>query len=86
MSRDMPMLFIFFKDEAEKIFKDGDEAEKSNYRPISVLPVISMLFQKSVSNQLYLFMNDNGHFSSGQSGFLLHHSAVTCLLKHTDNW
>ena len=33
------------------IFKDGDRAEKSNYRPISVLPVISRLFEKLVFNQ-----------------------------------
>ena len=31
-------------------------------------------------------MNDNGHFSSGQSGFLRLHSTVTCLLKNTDDW
>ena len=35
------------------IFKDGDRTEKSNYRPISVLPVISKLFEKLVFNQLY---------------------------------
>ena len=68
------------------IFKDGDRADKSNYRPISVLPVISRLFEKLVTNQLYQYMNDNGHFSCGQSGFLRLHSTVTCLLKNTDDW
>ena len=29
------------------IFKEGDKTEKSNYRPISVLPVISRLFEKT---------------------------------------
>ena len=33
------------------IFKDGDKTEKSNYRPISVLPVISKLFEKLFFNQ-----------------------------------
>ena len=68
------------------IFKEGDKAEKSNYQPISVLPVISMLFEKLVTNQLYQYVNDNGHYSSGQSGFLRLHSTVACLLKNTDNW
>ena len=51
------------------IFKDGDKTEKSNYRPISVLPAISRFFEKLVANHLYQCMNDNGHFSSLQSGF-----------------
>ena len=59
------------------IFKDEDKAEKSNYRPISVLPVISRLFEKLVTNQLYEYMNDSGHYSSGQSSFLRLHSTVT---------
>ena len=68
------------------IFKEGDKAEKSNYRPISVLPVISRLFEKLVTNQLYQHMNDNGYFSPDQSGFLRLHSTVTCLLQNTDDW
>ena len=35
------------------IYKDGARTEKSNYRPISVLPVISRLFEKLVFDQLY---------------------------------
>ena len=68
------------------IFKDGDKTEKSNYRPISVFPVISKLFEKLVFNQLYLYMKNNGLFTSDQSGFLCLHSTLTCLLKMSDDW
>ena len=68
------------------IHKDGDRAEQSNYRPISVLPVISRLFEKLVSNQLYQYMKENGLCSGDQSGFLRLFSTVTCLLKNTDDW
>ena len=44
------------------IYKNGDRADKSNYRPISVLPVISRLFEKLVTNQVYKHMEDNGLF------------------------
>ena len=68
------------------IFKEGDKAEKYNYRPISVLPVISRLFEKLITDQLYHYMNENGHFSHVQSGFLRLHSTATSLLKNTDDW
>ena len=68
------------------IFKDGDNTEKSNYRPISVLPVISKLFEKLVFNQRYLYMKDNGLFTSDQSGFLRLYSTLSCLLKMSDDW
>ena len=68
------------------IFKDGEKTNKSNYRPISVLPVISRLFEKLVTDQLYKHMNENGQFSNDQSGFLRLCSTVTCLLKNTDDW
>ena len=60
--------------------------EKSNYRPISVLPVISKLFEKLVKNQLYQYMNDNGHFPSGQCGSLRLNSTVTSLFKNIYDW
>ena len=68
------------------IFKDGEKTNKSNYRPISVLPVISRLFEKLVTDQLYKHMDENGQFSNDQSGFLRLCSTVTCLLKNTDDW
>ena len=72
------------------IHKDGDRTEKSNYRPISVLPVISRLFEKLVFNQLYQYMKENGLCSGDQSGCSGDQSGlfstVTCLLKNTDDW
>ena len=67
------------------IFKDGDKTEKSNYRPISLLPVISRLFEKLVFNQLYQYLIDNYFINSNQAGFRELHSTVTCLLQKTDD-
>ena len=68
------------------IFKEGDKNAKLNYRSISVLPVISRLFEKLVYNQLYEYMSTNGLIASYQSGFGAHHSTTTALLKCTDDW
>ena len=68
------------------IFKEGDKSERSNYRPISVLPVLTRLFEKLIFNQQYKFLNDNNLLSQEQSGFRALHSTVSCLLKSTDDW
>ena len=68
------------------IFKDGGRTVKSNHRPISVLPIISKLFEKLVFNQLYHYLKENGIFPSELSGFLHLHSTLTCLLKMSDGW
>ena len=68
------------------IFKDGEKAIKSNYRSISVLPVISKLFEKLVSNQLYQYLSESGLLYKGQSGFRELYCTVSCLLKNTDEW
>ena len=67
-------------------FKDEDKEIKSNYRPISILPVISRLFEKLITDQVYQYMNGNSLFSPDQSGFLKHHPTATCMLKNTDEW
>ena len=51
------------------IFKEGDKSERSNYRPISVLPVLTRLFEILIFNQLYKYLNDNNLLSQEQSGF-----------------
>ena len=44
-----------------------------------------MLYEKLVANLLYQNMNDNGYFSSDQSGFLCLHSTVMSLVDDSYN-
>ena len=68
------------------IFKEGDTNAKEDYKPISVLPVVSRLFEKLVFNQLYQHLNTNDLLAPSQSGFRTLHSTATALLKCTDDW
>lgn len=51
------------------IFKKNDKMEMENYRPISLLPTVSKIFEKVVYKRLYNFLNCNSVFYSGQYGF-----------------
>ena len=55
-------------------------------RPISVLPVVSRLFEILVASQMYHHMEKNIQFYNDQWGFLRHRSTITCLLKGTNGW
>ena len=68
------------------IFKTGQKSDLCNYRPISVLSVLSKLFEKSVHDQVSTFMKDHGHFAHCQHGFRQIHSTVTSLLNVTESW
>ncbi len=68
------------------IFKGGKPDDRSNYRPISVLPVVSRLFEKVIYDQLYQYLDKHKYLASHQSGFRSLHSVVTCLLKGTSDW
>ena len=39
------------------IFKKDDPLDKTNYRPISILPTVSKIFERILFNQLQLFSN-----------------------------
>ena len=68
------------------IFKDGKKDEKSHYRPISILPVVSKLFERRVFNQLYQYLNRNSLLYKSQSGFRELFSTTSCLLVNVDDW
>ena len=51
------------------IYKNGSSSENSNYRPISVLPVVSRLFEKLIHDQLSTYLSNNHLLFTGQSGF-----------------
>ena len=69
------------------IYKNsGERNDPSNYRPISVIPIIAKLIERVVYNQLYEYFINNKLLSLHQSGFRLLHSTVTALLEATDSW
>lgn len=51
------------------IFKNGDKKQVTNYRPISILPTLSKIFEKVLSNQLYSYFEANSLLSESQFGF-----------------
>ena len=66
--------------------KEGSRSDPSNYRPISIIPVVAKIFERIIYDQLYHYLNENNLLSRHQSGFRLLHSTVTALIEATDNW
>lgn len=60
------------------IFKSGNKTEMANYRPISILPIISKVAEKWVANQIIKHL-DKGYtpLHPMQFGFRAHHSTET---------
>ena len=67
------------------LFKKDDMSLLTNYRPISLLPCISKVFEKIVHNQLYNYFNSNHLFVSNQYGFRPKHSTELATLELIDN-
>ena len=68
------------------IHKDGTKDNPSNYRPISILPVISKLIEKHVTKHLFAFLNKYQVLHKSQSGFRKDHSCNTALINLVDKW
>ena len=68
------------------IFKKGSKSDLNNYRPISVLPIVSKLLEKIIYQQLYDYLDKNKLLNTYQSGFRSLHSTMTALLETTNNW
>jgi hypothetical protein len=56
------------------LFKSGDNRVFSNYRPVSVLPIFSKVFEKVVYNRLFYYFNKSGILFQNQFGFRKGHS------------
>ena len=66
------------------IFKKDDNQIFTNYRPISLLPVISKIFEKVSYIQFYNFLVQNKLLYGGQHGFRTQHSTETALYEFVD--
>jgi hypothetical protein len=62
------------------VFKSEDPTEFSNYRPISLLPVLSQVFERVLQGRLLEFLDRQGVVTPGQYGFRSGHSMVMAVL------
>lgn len=68
------------------IYKKGPKSDRNNYRPISILPVLSKLIEKHITDHLKTFLEENKLLHTQQSGFRTNHSCETALTAVIDNW
>ena len=61
------------------LFKKGSKTDPSNYRPISLLPLLSKVFGRVFLDQTEEFLSLNKILYDYQSGFRKNHSTDTCL-------
>ena len=66
--------------------KTGSKSDPANYRPISILPTISKIFERHVNKHLMAYLNKYGLIHETQSGFRQKHSCQTALVKLVDQW
>ena len=66
------------------IFKKDDKTDKTNYRPISILPNLSKIYERFMQNQMYPYLNQI--FSKYQCGFRKGYNAQHCLIAMIDKW
>lgn len=62
------------------IFKKGDSFLCNNYRPISLLPCISKVFERLLFNHIFDFLKTNSLLNLNQSGFIPGDSTINQLM------
>ena len=64
--------------------KKGSRTDKENFRPVSILPNISKIYERCLFKQLTNYFEDL--FSKYQCGFRKGFSAANCLLPMIEKW
>jgi len=66
------------------IFKKGEKENLNNYRPISLLPVMSKIFEKIINSRITDKLDEKGYIDCNQYGFRKKHSTEDAILKFTN--
>lgn len=68
------------------IFKKGDKLDPSNYRPISIVPIIAKIPEKIILETLLPFLLQHEIIPQEQHGFVPGRSVITNLLQCINSW
>lgn len=66
------------------IYKSGDKTDISNYRPISVLPIYSKIYERSMYTRLQSYVRINNILNCNQFGFLEQSNTLSATLNLTE--
>ena len=66
------------------IYKKGSKTDMKNYRPISLLPLISKILEKVIHDQTQTYLSENDILYNYQSGFRKSYSTDHCLAYLAD--
>ena len=66
------------------IFKKGDKTNLNNYRPISLLPVLSKVLEKVINAQITKKLDERNLIDDNQYGFRSNHSTEDAVIKFID--
>ena len=67
------------------IFKKGDKDDLGNYRPISLLPIITKIFEKAIKNQIVKYLEKHEILNKYQYGFREKLSTSDAILRFTEH-
>ena len=68
------------------IYKNkGNQNSPEYYRPISVLSVLSKVFERSATDQLVAYFESNNKLYTSQHAYRRRHSTTTCLIEAMDH-
>ena len=66
--------------------KGGSSDAVSNFRPVSVLPVVVKIFERLIHQQLYSYLQEHNILDSAQFGFRPGHSTQDGLVSLVEEW
>ena len=66
------------------VYKKNDNMSKGNYRPVSVLPTMSKIFESILADQLSTFLETV--YNPFTAAFRKHHSCQSILIKIIEDW
>lgn len=67
------------------LYKNNDPKSKTNYRPVSLLPIISKIYEKAAYNRLVLYLEENQVLDDIQHGFRKNKSTITAAVTFIES-